>query len=156
MAAGGYFSQLKAEIEQLRARNGGRPVVLVSFSLGGPVAHVFFQRVTQAWKDANIKSWLSTSGTFGGVQESLMQQIGYNGSFTVSTMSQASSVGMMQSWGSQNWMASILAPNDVRSQATIPTLETRELFRGLFVVPGRHQRHWFSVQGAGEGRGAAL
>ena len=48
---GGYFSQLKIGIEQLRAR-AGKPVVTVSFSLGGPVFAIFLNKyVTEAWKD---------------------------------------------------------------------------------------------------------
>ena len=50
---------------------------------------------------------------FGGVQESLVQQINYNGSTTIPTMGRDASVKMFQSWGSQTWMGSILAPNDV-------------------------------------------
>ena len=51
-------------------------MILVSFSMGGPVTAVFLNRfVSAAWKDANIYRWLSTSGVFGGVQESLIQQV---------------------------------------------------------------------------------
>ena len=36
----------------------GKPVVLVSFSLGGPVTAVFLNRyVDQAWKDQNRTRW---------------------------------------------------------------------------------------------------
>lgn len=114
IAAGGYFSQLKEAIESMRARNDNKPVILVSFSMGGPVTAVFLNTfVTQEWKEQNIYRWLSTSGVFGGVQQSLIQQINYVGSSTIPTMSRAASLAMFQSWGSQNWMASILAPNDV-------------------------------------------
>lgn len=118
-----YFSQLKTAIEQLRARNGCRPVVIVSFSLGGPVANAFFTRYCMSHRRGRQqtlchKVMAQHVGTFGGVQESLMQQMGYNGSFTVSTMSEASSVAMFQSWGSQNWMGSILAPADVMVNVT--------------------------------------
>ena len=109
---GGYFSLLKAEIEQLRASSGKR-VVTVSFSLGGPVFAVFLNKyVDAAWKDANIANWVSFSGTFGGVQESLLQQLTYNGAFTVPSMDNKTALDMMRSWGSQNWMAASLPPND--------------------------------------------
>lgn len=113
-STGGYYSQLKQAIEDMRTRNGGKPVILVSFSMGGPVTAVFLNSYVSAeWKQQNIYRWLSASGVFGGVQESLIQQINYNGSTTVITMGRDASVKMMQSWGSQNWMGSTLAPNDV-------------------------------------------
>lgn len=85
MKPGGYFSQLKAGIENLR-KTSGKTVIPVSFSLGGPVLAVFLNRyVTSAWKDANIANWVSYSGTFGGVQESLYQQLTYNGAYTISS-----------------------------------------------------------------------
>eukprot|EP01043_Picozoa_sp_COSAG02_P007286 COSAG02_NODE_216_length_28610_cov_57.176879_10_plen_425_part_00 len=114
MQSGGYFSQLQQAIESMCARNGGKPVILVSFSMGGPVTAVFLNHfVSATWKQQHIYRWLSSSGVFGGVQESLIQQINYNGSTTIPTMSRDASLKMMQSWGSQNWMASTLAPNDV-------------------------------------------
>ncbi len=111
---GAYFQTLKREIEAMRERNDGKPVILVSFSMGGPVTAIFLNKfVTAAWKEQNIYRWLSTSGVFGGVQESLVQQINYNGSSTIFTMGREASIKLFQSWGSQTWMASILAPNDV-------------------------------------------
>ena len=110
---GGYFSQLKSGIEQLRAR-AGKPVVAVSFSLGGPVFAIFLNKyVTEAWKDENIARWLSLSGTFGGVQMSLLQQLTFQGAFSIPTMDNQTSLDMMRSWGSQNWMAASLPPDQV-------------------------------------------
>ena len=135
-APGGYYEGLKTKIEGLRQRNG-KPVVLVSLSLGGPVTAVFLNRyVDQAWKDQNIYNWLSTSGTFGGVQESLLQQITFNGSTTVSMPSHDDSPGRQlmtpeyslktfQGWPSQNWMAATLAPNDVVVNVTGSSVEYR-------------------------------
>ena len=135
-APGGYYEGLKTKIEELRQRNG-KPVVLVSFSLGGPVTAVFLNHyVDQAWKDQNIYRWLSASGPFGGVQESLLQQITYNGSTTVSMpphgdsrgtqlMSPEYSLKTFQGWPSQNWMAATLAPNDVVVNVTGSSVEYR-------------------------------
>ena len=113
MVANGYYLQLKGAIETLRQK-AGKPVVPVSFSLGGPVFNVFLTRyVDQTWKDENIYKWLSLSGTFGGVQESLMQQISYNGSLMIPSMKETHAVAMMRSWGSQNWMGATIPPNEV-------------------------------------------
>lgn len=111
---GGYYSILKAGIEAMREAAGGKPVLLVSFSLGGPVTSAFLAHyVDEAWKDQHIKGWVSYSGTLGGVVESLGIQLGSGSSFLIPTMSSSMATLVYRSWMSQTWMAATLPPNQL-------------------------------------------
>jgi pimeloyl-ACP methyl ester carboxylesterase len=106
MQPGEYFSQLKSAIETLRAAHGGKKVIGVAFSLGGPVFSIFLSTyVDAAWRDENIASLVSLSGTFGGVQEALAQQISGASLFGLPTMSSGTALQLFRSWASMTWMA---------------------------------------------------
>eukprot|EP00116_Pleurobrachia_bachei_P006591 sb/3466853/ len=61
-----FQNRLKELIEETVQKNGGKKVVLISHSLGGPTTSTFLHSMTQEWRDANIDSWISISGVFGG------------------------------------------------------------------------------------------
>ena len=69
LAAGGYFDQLKARVQQLVKQNGGRKVVLVSFSLGGPVASVFLNRKSKPNQAAPHEANTKTRGLHSSCRE---------------------------------------------------------------------------------------
>jgi len=67
---------VQAFIEKTYTANGNKPVIAVSFSLGGPVMALFLQQyVPEAWKTKYVSSVLSFSGVFGGTAETLTQQL---------------------------------------------------------------------------------
>eukprot|EP01047_Picozoa_sp_COSAG01_P043898 COSAG01_NODE_3926_length_5528_cov_26.315344_4_plen_254_part_00 len=94
---------------------------------GGPVFAVFLNTfVTTAWKDEHIASWISYSGTFGGVQQSLAIQLGTASIFTpVPYMTSSTTLATYRSWASQTWMATALPKNYVLVNVTsLPTQYT--------------------------------
>ena len=110
----GYFSKVKSGVERLYANNNQKKVVLLSFSLGGPVASAFLTTyVEQDWKDKYIANWVSYSGTLGGVVESLGIQLGTGSGFAIPTMSSSTELATYRSWASMTWMAAALPNNQI-------------------------------------------
>jgi lysophospholipase-3 len=65
--ASSYFDRLKLLVEETYALNGDAAVVLVSHSMGGPVAHAFLSReVSSEWKAKYIRGFIPFSPPFGG------------------------------------------------------------------------------------------
>ena len=65
-AEGAYYDRLKALIETTVSRNGGKGVVIVSHSLGGPTILGFLALQTAAWKRAHVASFVPISAPFAG------------------------------------------------------------------------------------------
>jgi len=62
-----WTADLKALIEKTSAANGNKRVFLLCHSLGCPLTNRFLsQNVDQAWKDAHVESFITSSGVFGG------------------------------------------------------------------------------------------
>jgi pimeloyl-ACP methyl ester carboxylesterase len=60
------FADLRAEVEAMSGRCGGKKVTLISLSMGGPVASVFLAEQSTAWKDKYVEQFISLSGVFAG------------------------------------------------------------------------------------------
>ena len=96
-----------------------KKVVLVGFSLGGPVGSIFLgQYVSVAWKAANIAGFVSLDGVMGGVPEAMAQQISPASMWVDSlpTLSGAFAEGLARSWGAVTWMTALLPPDDLLAQ----------------------------------------
>ncbi len=60
------WSSLQSKIEGLVTRTG-RPVVLVTHSMGCPFMQYFLTtQVSAAWKAQNVATWIAVAGPFGG------------------------------------------------------------------------------------------
>ncbi|KAK3007058.1 hypothetical protein RJ639_016622 [Escallonia herrerae] len=67
-----YLEDLRALIEDASASNGGKPVILLSHSLGGLFALQLLNRNTPSWRQKYIKHFVALSAPWGGtVQEML-------------------------------------------------------------------------------------
>ncbi|CAM8943331.1 unnamed protein product [Rhodiola kirilowii] len=86
LAAAGYPSQvgskflndLKILIENASKKNGGKPVILLSHSLGGLFCHQFLIRNSLSWREKYIKHFVALASPWGGtVQEMLTFASGY-------------------------------------------------------------------------------
>ena len=103
------------------------PACFMRACSGGPVFAVFLNTyVDRDWKDEHIASWISYSGTFGGVQQSLAIQLGTASIFTpVPYMTSSTTLATYRSWASQTWMATALPKNYVLVNVTsLPTQYT--------------------------------
>ncbi|KAI4504245.1 hypothetical protein M0802_000716 [Mischocyttarus mexicanus] len=61
-----YFVKLKLLVEETYSMNMNMPVTLIAHSMGAPMALVFLQRQTQAWKNKYINSLITLAGVWGG------------------------------------------------------------------------------------------
>eukprot|EP01116_Phalansterium_solitarium_P010783 TRINITY_DN2604_c0_g1_i2.p1 TRINITY_DN2604_c0_g1~~TRINITY_DN2604_c0_g1_i2.p1 ORF type:complete len:403 (+),score=109.89 TRINITY_DN2604_c0_g1_i2:90-1298(+) len=74
------FAQLQALVEETYAMNANTPVVLHSFSLGGPYIHLFLTDfVSQAWKDKYVARLISISGAFSGSTVAVVASLFHRG-----------------------------------------------------------------------------
>ncbi|KAL2894983.1 Lecithin-cholesterol acyltransferase-like 1 [Bienertia sinuspersici] len=73
-----YLQDLKHLIETASALNGGKPVILLSHSLGGLFVHQLLLRNTLSWRQKFIKHFIALSTPWAGtVQEMLTFASGY-------------------------------------------------------------------------------
>lgn len=73
-----YLQDLKELIEKASITNGGKPVILLSHSLGGLFVLHLLNRNTQSWRQKFIKHFVALSAPWGGtVQEMLTFASGY-------------------------------------------------------------------------------
>lgn len=73
-----YLQQLKDLIENASVVNGGKPVIIISHSLGGLYVHQLLLRTTTSWRMKFIKHFIALSTPWGGtVQEMLTFASGY-------------------------------------------------------------------------------
>lgn len=73
-----YLQDLKDLIENASALNGGKPVIILSHSLGGLYVHQLLLRNTPSWRQKFIKHFIALSTPWGGtVQEMLTFASGY-------------------------------------------------------------------------------
>lgn len=75
MKPGREFDQMKNSIEQVVEKNGGKGIVAVSISAGGPFLALFLNQLDQEWKDKNVHSWVSVSPALSGSVIAPMQFI---------------------------------------------------------------------------------
>ncbi|KAK3030248.1 hypothetical protein RJ639_038371 [Escallonia herrerae] len=74
-----YLEDLRALIEDASASNGGKPVILLSHSLGGLFALQLLNRNAPSWRQKYIKHFVALSAPWGGtVQEMLTFASGYS------------------------------------------------------------------------------
>ncbi|PIA29464.1 hypothetical protein AQUCO_06000071v1 [Aquilegia coerulea] len=74
-----YLQNLKKLIEKASASNGGKPVIILSHSLGGLFALQLFNRNSATWRQKYIKHFMALSAPWGGtVQEMLTFASGYS------------------------------------------------------------------------------
>ncbi|KAL5505571.1 hypothetical protein EMCRGX_G007026, partial [Ephydatia muelleri] len=67
LQASGYYSNVKALIEQMYKDGGNKKVTLVAHSMGGPVTLYFLNNVvTQAWKDTYVNAFVTLAGAWSG------------------------------------------------------------------------------------------
>ncbi|CAG0887974.1 unnamed protein product [Cyprideis torosa] len=60
-----FLQNLKLLIEKTR-KSTGRPISLVTHSMGSPLALYFLQRQSSSWKKENIQQFISLAGCWGG------------------------------------------------------------------------------------------
>ncbi|CAO2833915.1 unnamed protein product [Amaranthus hypochondriacus] len=73
-----YLKDLKDLIEKASSSNGGKPVILLSHSLGGLYAHQLLVRNAKSWREKFIKHFIALSTPWAGtVQEMLTFASGY-------------------------------------------------------------------------------
>ena len=61
-----YMVRLKGLIEDTYIKNGYKPVMLITHSMGSPYTLHFLHSVSKEWKVKYIKAWTSISGAFAG------------------------------------------------------------------------------------------
>lgn len=66
-----YFDNLKSLIEDTYIKNNKSSVLLLSHSLGCPYTHHFLSKMSQDWKDAHIRMWVTISGAWAGSAKSM-------------------------------------------------------------------------------------
>ncbi|KAI3465245.1 hypothetical protein Pfo_021908 [Paulownia fortunei] len=67
-----FLSDLKNLIESASASNGGRPVILLSHSLGGLFALQLLNRTPFSWRHKHIKHFIALSAPWGGTVEEML------------------------------------------------------------------------------------
>ncbi|KAL9225648.1 hypothetical protein vseg_001547 [Gypsophila vaccaria] len=73
-----YLSDLKNLIEDATNQNGGKPVIILSHSLGGLYVHQLLLRNSNSWRQKYIKHFIALSTPWAGtVQEMLTFASGY-------------------------------------------------------------------------------
>lgn len=76
LQANGYYSNVKALIQQMYKDGGNKKVTLVAHSMGGPVTLYFLNNVvTQAWKDTYINAFVALSGAWSGGNAAVKAEI---------------------------------------------------------------------------------
>lgn len=70
-----FFDQLKALVERASASNGNRKVVLWAFSFGPQYTLSFLHRMSQAWKDQYIDTFVATSPVWSGSPTALIAYV---------------------------------------------------------------------------------
>ncbi|XP_062097864.1 lecithin-cholesterol acyltransferase-like 1 [Humulus lupulus] len=74
-----YLEDLKALIENASSSNGGKPVILVSHSLGGLFVLQLLNRNPLSWRQSFVKHFIAISAPWGGtVEEMLTFASGYS------------------------------------------------------------------------------
>ncbi|KAL0283454.1 UNVERIFIED_CONTAM: Lecithin-cholesterol acyltransferase-like 1 [Sesamum radiatum] len=66
-----FLSDLKNLIESTSNSNGGRPVILLSHSLGGLFVLQFLDRNPTSWRSKYIKHFIALSAPWGGTVEEM-------------------------------------------------------------------------------------
>ena len=67
-----YYANLKLLVEKTFANGGNRKIVLVAHSMGAPTSLYFLTKyVSQAWKDAHIKAYVTISGVWQGAAKAV-------------------------------------------------------------------------------------
>jgi pimeloyl-ACP methyl ester carboxylesterase len=105
LEAGGWMDATEALLKSM-SDAAGSPVVVVSFSMGGPVASLFLDRLSLAFKSKYIAAYVSIAGAFGGSTWTPMCLIStgiqlYPG---VTTINEDLLQGVMANWGGAAWM----------------------------------------------------
>ncbi|MQL95736.1 hypothetical protein Taro_028403 [Colocasia esculenta] len=67
-----YLRNLKALVENASASNGGKPVILVSHSLGGLFVLQLLNRNHQAWRQRFVKHFVALSAPWGGALRGML------------------------------------------------------------------------------------
>eukprot|EP00475_Leptophrys_vorax_P005212 TRINITY_DN1315_c0_g1_i2.p1 TRINITY_DN1315_c0_g1~~TRINITY_DN1315_c0_g1_i2.p1 ORF type:complete len:265 (-),score=63.66 TRINITY_DN1315_c0_g1_i2:33-827(-) len=76
---GDYYILLQSLIEETYRMNGNERVLIVTHSMGGPVALYFLNQMSAAWKDKFIQAFVPIAPPFGGSALVLRSSIsGYN------------------------------------------------------------------------------
>jgi lysophospholipase-3 len=89
------FEAFQQQVEDLSAAMGGKPVVLVSHSMGGPFTHYFLNKVvSQSWKDKFVAKWIAVCSPFGGAAVAVRAMLsGYNFGIPILTNSEGLQIG---------------------------------------------------------------
>ncbi|GAB6026887.1 hypothetical protein CHUAL_013532 [Chamberlinius hualienensis] len=66
-----FFVNLTKLIEDGYEKNGGRPVVLVAHSMGGPTMLYYLNNQKQSWKNKYIGSLITLAGVWGGAVKAM-------------------------------------------------------------------------------------
>jgi len=67
-----YFNRLKNLVEETYLLNQNQRVVLISHSMGGPVALSFLQQQTDKWKSTYVAGFMPLSPPFGGAVSTVL------------------------------------------------------------------------------------
>ena len=67
-----YFNRLKNLVEETYLMNQNKRVVLISHSMGGPVALSFLQQQTYKWKSTYVAGFMPLSPPFGGAVSTVL------------------------------------------------------------------------------------
>ncbi|CAI9784856.1 unnamed protein product [Fraxinus pennsylvanica] len=67
-----FLTQLKNLIETASNSNGGKPIILLSHSLGGLFVHQLLIRNPVSWRQKHIKHFIALSTPWGGTVEELL------------------------------------------------------------------------------------
>lgn len=74
-----YYDKLKVLIEDSFVINGNKQVIVMTHSMGGPVALYFLNKMTADWKLKYLKAFIPIAAPFGGCPSILQSMIsGYN------------------------------------------------------------------------------
>ncbi|KAL8490184.1 hypothetical protein ACS0TY_025917 [Phlomoides rotata] len=66
-----YLSDLKSLVESASASNGGKPVILLSHSLGGLFALHLLDRASISWRQKYVKHFIALSAPWGGTVDEM-------------------------------------------------------------------------------------
>ena len=69
-----YFNQVVKLVEETYVKNGNKPVILLSHSMGSTMMLYMLKQKSQDWKDKYIRTQISLSGVWAGTVKAMKVQ----------------------------------------------------------------------------------
>lgn len=66
-----YFTRLTGLVEETYEQNNNQSIIFIAHSMGGPMLQVFFEKMSQEWKDKYIRAVITLCGAWAGSVKAL-------------------------------------------------------------------------------------